>query len=37
VSAGYFKLEEKTKEEFYTDEEGTRWFREVLVLVPYSS
>jgi long-chain acyl-CoA synthetase len=28
VSAGYFKMEEKTKEEFYVDEQGTRWFRE---------
>jgi len=27
VAAGYYKNEEKTKEEFYTDEEGTRWFK----------
>jgi hypothetical protein len=31
VSVGYFKLDEKTREEFYTDEKGTRWFREGLV------
>jgi hypothetical protein len=32
VSVGYFKLDEKTREEFYTDGNGTRWFREELVL-----
>jgi hypothetical protein len=31
VSVGYFKLDEKTREEFYTDGNGTRWFREGLV------
>jgi hypothetical protein len=32
VSVGYFKLDEKTREEFYTDGNGTRWFREGPVL-----
>ncbi len=27
VATGYFKNEEKTKEEFYDDEDGVRWFR----------
>ncbi len=27
VAAGYFRNEEKTAEEFYTDAEGVRWFR----------
>ena len=27
VATGYYKLEEKTKEDFYTDKEGTRWFK----------
>ena len=27
VAAGYFKNEEKTKEEFFIDDEGTRWFK----------
>merc|ERR1719347_1817381 len=27
VAAGYYKNEEKTKEEFYTDDEGRRWFK----------
>ena len=30
VSAGYFKMEEKTQEEFYTDHQDTRWFRQLL-------
>merc|ERR1711988_2091323 len=27
VAAGYYMNEEKTKEEFYTDGEGRRWFK----------
>jgi len=27
IAAGYYKLPEKTDEEFFTDEEGWRWFR----------
>lgn len=27
VSDGYYKLEEQTKESFYVDEKGVRWFR----------
>jgi len=27
VAAGYYKMENKTEEEFFTDEEGRRWFR----------
>jgi len=27
IAAGYYKLPEKTAEEFYTDEEGVRWFK----------
>lgn len=27
VSAGYYKMDEKTREEFYVDEQGIRWFR----------
>lgn len=27
VAMGYFKNEEKTREDFYEDEDGTRWFR----------
>merc|ERR1712058_143621 len=27
VAQGYFKNEEKTKEEFFTDAEGRRWFK----------
>ena len=26
MATGYYKLEEKTKDEFYTDKNGTRWF-----------
>ena len=26
IAKGYYKLPEKTDEEFYTDDEGTRWF-----------
>ncbi|TRY71515.1 hypothetical protein TCAL_00221 [Tigriopus californicus] len=27
VATGYYKMEEKTKEEFYKDENGRRWFK----------
>ncbi len=27
VALGYYKMPEKTKEDFFTDEEGCRWFR----------
>ena len=27
VATGYYKLADKTKEDFYTDETGRRWFR----------
>ena len=27
IASGYYKLEEETKEAFYVDEEGTRWFK----------
>ncbi len=27
VALGYYKLPDKTKEDFYTDDAGTRWFR----------
>ena len=27
VATGYYKLPDKTKEDFFTDEAGTRWFR----------
>ena len=27
VAAGYYNNEDKTKEEFYTDDEGRRWFK----------
>ena len=27
VAAGYYKNQEKTKEEFFTDAEGRRWFK----------
>ena len=27
ISAGYYKLPGKTEEEYFVDEEGTRWFR----------
>ena len=27
VSQGYYKQPEKTKEDFYVDEEGVRWFK----------
>lgn len=27
IATGYYKMEDKTKEDFFTDSEGTRWFR----------
>lgn len=27
MALGYYKMPEKTKEDFFTDEEGCRWFR----------